>query len=1200
MGLYRRLLILLAFICFYGYSFSQGIVWQEATEICGASSGTEFTYRLPSIEEYSDHPDYIKAIEECGNYFSFNLNNPHWFRIVATSGTINFDLSTSMCEGTGHGVGVQVAIVEVIGGEPVAAYCNSDPNEGSNIEIDVTGFTPNSTYYLVFDGFAESVCSYTISDISGFDNPSITDPISSVYLNGNTDSGSACLINQELSITVVNGAGDPIENASVYNWSLSNFGGPEVINTMTNSNILVIERLPPGRYEFSVQPGNSCLDGQVLSGDFWLDPNPIQIIDEPPVCLDVLSDAYTPTDPLYQGPDLTGLPQNPTRDTFFVDRPGGGFCPTVQVIPLEFINGSDVVVDNIDATVCSLTDSIEVYGQKFGARARGSTPYYVSSAGACGNTIELTVSLLFLDGFIREEKCFSGSSTLYFEHFNPAYFSDVEEFASYRWLNENGDEVSTDPTFEATSSGEYSLDISMTIGANPPCTFTIPAYEVNLGGISELDIGCTDQTSESITFRWNAIDDIETYIVSVNGRVEAETTDERYEVNGLTAGERVKFDVFAIGNNSNCLPLQDSITCEAMSCPDLNFLIENSYNTTNEISVCKDGTVLPEIRLSLNTTLGAGRGRWRKTGGGMFEGDESDAEIVFNPNNNPEGDYLITFLYDEADCEYRSENDIRIEIIEPPISTTLVREDGRRLTDGICLGETLTLEYTGNPGSNATAVWGGTHLGDATITGDLADRTFDITFNSVGQKELTFMIMDDNGCNSATAPYNFEVGEPLMDQDIICDSPQNGIRFDWPDEPNQACFEEYRIYIDGNRQQDITVSEYTYTRAAIGREYEVEVVAVSSCGCGTQSFNIIRCVYEPDQVCEDVTIELDLVAGDTLICLGGGVASVGELDVILSGEDPTGVAMWEVDTGNASISPDGNFDPNVAGVGTHQVKYIWTEGDCSYQDSVSFIVTDPSTVSFDMEAIDPMCFGEDFGVLNVMVSGIEPDFGVYIDDDAIGSKDTTFMLDSGMHFVSVIDSLTGCDTLAEINIAEGPDSLFLFPADEYFSRGEDNLTVTLDSAYATTIDSLFWTFNGEPICTDLGCGEIFVFEPDTSGILCFEGYYSGMCVYTECATVTYFPEFKPYYPNIISLASDELPENQTFQVYFNDPNARVQKLYIYDRWGNSVYQNSTEGSNMSWDPRDKNCSQGVYAFYLEIMQSDGKPVSHSGTITVVE
>jgi len=475
---------------------------------------------------------------------------------------------------------------------------------------------------------------------------------------------------------------------------------------------------------------------------------------------------------------------------------------------------------------------------------------------------------------------------------------------------------------------------------------------------------------------------------------------------------------------------------------------------------------------------------------------------------------------------------------------------------------------------------------------------FDITFATPGVKNFTFMITDDNGCDSELADYSIEVGEPLLPQTITCDSPPEGMRFDWDDQP---CVEEYRIFINGNRQSpDITTSEYIYTRAVQGNTYEIEVVAVSGCGCGTESFTAGPCPFEPAQLCTDVTVNISLPDADTLVCIDGGVAPLKELEAMLVGEANTGSGIWSLEGGMQAITQEGMFDPNIAGVGNHKVKYTWTEGTCEYQDSINFIVTDASAVNFGIEVLDPMCFGEDIGQLNINVSGPEPDFGVYLDEDAFGSKLSEFMVASGEHIVSIIDSLTGCDTLAAFTIMEGPDSLFLFPADEYFARGTENLEVNLDPDYALTIDSLKWLFNGNPICEDLTCGENFVFTPQESGELCFLGYYSGVCMYMECAEVTYFPDFMDYIPNIISLSNQGLTENQTFQVYTNDPLAVIQQMTIYDRWGNVMYQNSAESPSMSWDPRTKSCTPGVYAYLIEIQQADGKVLPRSGTITVVE
>ena len=78
--------------------------------------------------------------------------------------------------------------------------------------------------------------------------------------------------------------------------------------------------------------------------------------------------------------------------------------------------------------------------------------------------------------------------------------------------------------------------------------------------------------------------------------------------------------------------------------------------------------------------------------------------------------------------------------------------------------------------------------------------------------------------------------------------------------------------------------------------------------------------------------------------------------------------------------------------------------------------------------------------------------------------------------------------------------------------------------------------------------------------------------------------------------------NSAFQVETNDDQAIINLMRIYDRWGNQVYANNTEGTIMAWEPElnGEECSQGVYAFYIEITTGDGVLETRHGTLTVIK
>ncbi len=1195
MSLHRRLLILLAFFSCYGMLMSQGISWEQATPICDPNSTNTFI-PLPAVEDY-DKTMYPSSIEPCDSYFSFNLNNPAWYTLQATNTTISMDISITNCVGTGHGIGVQFALVEIIDGEPVPINCNSDANVGNGNSFTVSGLTPGRIYHLVLDGFAESVCEYSISNSSGFDDPSITESIDGIIVNNQPGSTSGCRVGGVVRVSAVNASNNPISNANIYEWEVTSIPVGGFSQNITNDgNDIALMNIPPGDYMVTVKASNACDQSQPTETfNFTVEPNNIIRLMEEEVCLDDLSDEFTPSDPNYIGDPLTGLPNNPTRDTFFVEIPGGN-CPDIQLIPLDFIGGNNTPDRVVDTTTCDFA-GITLNGQVYPPRAEGSSPRFVSTAGACSNTVELYVTQLFGEGDILDTKCNNGTSFLSFDPLIPTNFESVERYASYQWFNSAGDVVSTDPTYPVTQTDDYSLTITLQKGNNPPCIFDIAPIYIDASGVSELGIQCDEQTATSVSFRWNQVADAVNYVVAINGRtVDEDVRTESYTASGLATGEEVTITVFAIGSDRDCPPLEERISCEAMSCPDIEYQIENvATGNLDSLSICLDGNNEDPILFTLSGVLGdgTGDGRWRISRGGTLSGDIFQDNILFDPSINGDGEYVISYRYDESDCQFPAENVKFIEVIDPPISTRLRRRGRLDIEDGVCIGETLILDYNGNAGLNARAVWGG-DISNADVVGTMPGP-FDITFTTPGTKNFTFMVMDDNGCDSDIAPYSIEVGEPLVLSTVRCTSTAMGMEFDWDD---QDCIEEYQLFINGRFEARVTESEYIYTRAVNGNSYELAVEAISGCGCGEIDFqNAVPCLHTFSS-CEGVTVELS--SNSDKFCIDFDLATLIQIDTLITGSTASGFGDWTVDTGNLAISDSGEFDPVVAGVGDHLIIYTWMEGACPFSDSLIISIADPVGIDFGISVADPLCFGETIGELNVNPVGGSGDYQVFIDEDPFGTFESSFELEAGSHTVIVIDTVSGCDTIALFDINPGPDSLSLFRDTRYIILDGGSFSISVDSVFVMMTDSIDWTFEGESVCDNPSCGIDFTYFPLMTGEICFNAYIENCDPYTECALLEYFPSFETYIPNVVSMANDSRPENQSFGIFTNDDLAVINLMLIYDRWGNIVYENRSEGSSMSWGPNSQRFSPGVYVYYIEITKGDGERVIETGDLTVIK
>lgn len=91
------------------------------------------------------------------------IDNNSWLRFTASGTTAQLFVEISSCN---KGLGMQMQIfggVNCTNFVPVSNFLETNTSQ----TITATGLTPGNTYYIVIDGFAGDVCSYTISATSG-------------------------------------------------------------------------------------------------------------------------------------------------------------------------------------------------------------------------------------------------------------------------------------------------------------------------------------------------------------------------------------------------------------------------------------------------------------------------------------------------------------------------------------------------------------------------------------------------------------------------------------------------------------------------------------------------------------------------------------------------------------------------------------------------------------------------------------------------------------------------------------------------------------------------------------------------------------------------------------------------------------------------------------------------------------------------
>ncbi|MGB1204560.1 MAG: gliding motility-associated C-terminal domain-containing protein [Chitinophagales bacterium] len=274
--------------------------------------------------------------------------------------------------------------------------------------------------------------------------------------------------------------------------------------------------------------------------------------------------------------------------------------------------------------------------------------------------------------------------------------------------------------------------------------------------------------------------------------------------------------------------------------------------------------------------------------------------------NLAQGNYSVT-ITDANDCAV-IEN-ILVENIDAPTATTTTIAATCALADGSATVAAI------NGVVPYTYLWN-----------DANEQTTETAINlPTGIYEVT--VTDANDC---IVVAEAEVIGIILSPIITCgENTASSVTFEWE---NVTGAIEYEISIDGDVVEivDATTLIYTITDLVSGQNVEISIVAVGEAACGSSEATNHTC-----QALACPSIPLIINGLDDFYC---GYDD----NVVLSGEPMGGIFSG---TGIAETT----FSPSLAGVGTHNITYSYTQANCEYdttyvvQVSNVMVSTTPTT-----------------------------------------------------------------------------------------------------------------------------------------------------------------------------------------------------------------------------------------------------------------
>mgnify|MGYP000896871458 FL=1 len=273
-------------------------------------------------------------------------------------------------------------------------------------------------------------------------------------------------------------------------------------------------------------------------------------------------------------------------------------------------------------------------------------------------------------------------------------------------------------------------------------------------------------------------------------------------------------------------------------------------------------------------------------------------------------------------------------------------------------------------------------------------------------------------------------------------------------------------------------------------------------------------------------------------------------------------------------SNSGSFNPAVAGSGTHEIVYS-INGSCGDSDTVSITVL--ALPIADAGNDTSLCAGD--MVLLTATGG-----GSYL--WSTGQNSAVIMVSpqgTTQYFVSVSNTCGIDIDSVSVQVHPLPD----------VDAGEDQtspagVAVQLGASGA---DSYIWSPSWLLTCSD--CASPLA-SPEETTMFIVTGTNAYGCSSSDTVFIFIDDNDAIYIPNIFSPNGDQMND-----ILYVRGSFKWMELYIYDRWGEKVFESHDQADGWNGEFRGKSVDPGVFAYYLKIEKFDGSVVRKQGNITLV-
>ncbi len=296
----------------------------------------------------------------------------------------------------------------------------------------------------------------------------------------------------------------------------------------------------------------------------------------------------------------------------------------------------------------------------------------------------------------------------------------------------------------------------------------------------------------------------------------------------------------------------------------------------------------------------------------------------------------------------------------------------------------------------------------------------------------------------------------------------------------------------------------------------------------------------------------------------------------------------------------GEFDPDVAGAGTHTITYTLS-GSCGTTSTLNIVVNPVPVPTFTADVLEgcaPLTVTFSDNTVPAATSTIWTIIGE-TSSNSNGSFTHTFN-DAGLYSVTLtLTTAAGCTGSTTIN-----NMIEVFPnpiAD--FSFGPEGADITnstiqfVNQSFLNDINN--WDFGGLGTSTAVNPSYTFPNDQPDSYTVCLEVETVDGCVDTTCKTITINDIFIIYVPNAFSPDGDDI--NDVFLPIISGIDPLSYDLMIFDRWGELIFE--TNHLEQWWDGTHKGilCKTEVYVWKIKLKDAiENKKREYIGHVTLLK